>query len=1553
MKHQTKRQTFTLSALLGFGLANVLSAMPTIIQPPNTIDTDTVWDSDTNDDGEIDQIYYLDEAIFVGDFNGGGTRPTLTITPGTVIAATGSSSGTDGLDVGSLVIAQSGAINAEGTADAPIIFTSAAEAEFLYNVDVDGGGINTTKPDPLGGDADGSDGGQWGGVIILGNAPINFYNTPTNNLNSNAVEGFAQNAAGDDILYGGDDPSDNSGILRYVSIRFGGFEFAQDEEINGLTMGGVGSGTTIDHVEVVANTDDGFEWFGGTVNTSHLFALYCQDESFDIDEGHQGTHQFWFAVQSNSSDYGTEADGGNRTGAGIKTGEPLSLTKIFNATYVGATGDVDESEEGAEIGSSDSFRMKDNFAGQFHNGIFTSSGDDIFRIDDASTIAQVGVNLNFTNNLFGTPDDAETSNSGNANADAEAALLAQTGNEKDVDVQFSAVTRNAVGEVTQIDPRPQLGSPAWTNELTAGAPCPTNYRGAFGLDNWASGWTYADANGLFADAGPAPQAITIVQPPNTIDTDTTWDSDSDDDGRIDTIYYLDEAIFVGDFSGGGSRPTLTIAPGTIIAATGSSSGTDGLDVGSLVVAQTGAINAEGTPNAPIIFTSAAEAEYLYNVEIDGGGINTTKPDPIGGDADGSDGGAWGGVIILGNAPINYYNTPTNNLNSNAVEGFAQNAAGDDILYGGDVADDNSGILRYVSIRFGGFEFAQDEEINGLTMAGVGSGTTIDHVEVVANTDDGFEWFGGTVNTSHLFALYCQDESFDIDEGHQGTHQFWFAVQSNNSDYGTEADGGNRTGAGVKTGDPLSNTKIYNATYVGATGEVDESGEGAIIGSSDSFRMKDNFAGQFHNGIFTSSGDDIVRIDDASTIAQVGVNLNLTYNLFGTPDDAETSNSGNASADAEAALLAQDGNIKDATIDFSLEMRNDVGEVVKIDPRPTVATSQAWGGDLLAGAPVQVPYRGAFGTDLWVSTWTYASKEGIVSPGLLTVETPVPTFVELSTKEAITIVQPPNTIDVDTVWNSDSDGNGKVDQIFFLNEAIFVGDFSGGGTRPTLTIAPGTIIAATGSSAGTDGLDVGSLVIAQTGAINAEGTAENPIVFTSIQEAEFLCNVDIDGVDGINTIKPDPIGGDADGSDGGQWGGVIILGNAPINFYNTPTNNLNSNAVEGFAQNAAGDDILYGGDVADDNSGILRYVSIRFGGFEFAQDEEINGLTMAGVGSGTTIDHVEVVANTDDGFEWFGGTVNTSHLFALYCQDESFDIDEGHQGTHQFWFAIQSNSSDYGTEADGGNRTGAGVKTGEPLSNTMIYNATYIGATGDVDESGEGAVIGSSDSFRMKDNFAGQFHNGIFTSSGDDIFRIDDASTIAQVGVNLNFTNNLFGTPDDAETSNSGNANADAEAALLAQAGNQKDVDVQFSSVTRNVVGEVTQIDPRPKLSSPAWTNELTEGAPSPTTYRGAFGVDNWAAGWTYADANGIFTDEFVIGDPLQVVSTEFDGTSYTINFVAEAGASYKVTQSATMEGAFADVAGATLDDAPTIASISFEPAPGASKLFFRVEKVAE
>jgi hypothetical protein len=131
------------------------------------------------------------------------------------------------------------------------------------------------------------------------------------------------------------------------------------------------------------------------------------------------------------------------------------------------------------------------------------------------------------------------------------------------------------------------------------------------------------------------------------------------------------------------------------------------------------------------------------------------------------------------------------------------------------------------------------------------------------------------------------------------------------------------------------------------------------------------------------------------------------------------------------------------------------------------------------------------------------------------------------------------------------------------------------------------------------------------------------------------------------------------------------------------------------------------------------------------------------------------------------------------------------------------------------------------------------------------------------------------------------------------------------------------------------------------------IDPRPVLGSSAWGTTLTAGAPEVADYRGAFGRGNWTAGWTYADLNGIVNGPMLIErGVVELTSSSFDGTTFTINFVAEPGASYKVTQSSTLNGAFTDVAGAVLLDAPAAASISFAP-PAAAKLFFRVEKVGE
>jgi hypothetical protein len=970
------------TGLLLTGLGFVPLWGQNIIPVTSDITVDTTWDSDTDDDGTIDQIYFLDQAIFVGDLSG-NTRPTLTIEPGTVVAATGSDAGTNGLDVGTLVITREGAINADGTQENPIVFTSLDDAEQVYGLDIDGAdGVNTEVQDPI------NDGGRWGGVIILGNAPINLFDSPTNNVGENAIEGFSANAAGTDILYGGDNGADSSGVFRYVSIRFGGFEFEPDEEINGLTMGGVGAGTTIEFVEVVGNTDDGFEWFGGNVNTNNLIALYCQDESFDIDEGHQGTHQFWFALQSNLSDYGTEADGGNGTGAsGIKTGEPLTLARVFNATYVGADT------------SNSAFRLKDNFAGQFHNSIFTNTGNDLVRIDDADTAGQVGGNLNFTNNIFGTPNGNQA---GGDQADAAGDLLAQEGNLLDTDPSLSLVEEDDDGQVDRIDPRPTLGGPAWGSTLTAGAIKAANYRGAFGAENWANAWSYASSAGILVESATYPTDIEVVTVGNAIETDTTWTSDANGDGILDRIYFMPQATFVGDLSGG-TRPTLTIESGTVIAATGSDEGTNGLDVGTLVITRDGAIDASGTANSPIIFTSLEDAEFTYNLDIDGlDGITSETPDPIAG------GGLWGGVIVLGNAPINLYDSPTNNVGENSIEGFSANAAGTDILYGGDDADDSSGSLQFVSIRFGGFEFEPDEEINGLTMGGVGSGTSISNIEVVGNTDDGFEWFGGTVNTSNLFALYCQDESFDIDEGHQGTHQFWFALQSNLSDFGTEADGGNGTGSsGIKTGTPLTTAMAYNVTYVGADT------------SNSAFRLKDNYAGQFHNGIFTEIGNNLVRVDDADTAGQVGGNLCFSHNIFGS-FNADSAASGDQS-DAAAAIIAQLGNVTETDPALSALVKDEAGQAINIDPRP-MTTGPAWGSNLLSGAPTTVDYRGAFGKELWTATWSYGSNEGIVTPS----------FVEFTTPEA-TIVVKDGTVGGDLeIIGTEIDGGNFV--ITFAGEA---------------------------------------------------------------------------------------------------------------------------------------------------------------------------------------------------------------------------------------------------------------------------------------------------------------------------------------------------------------------------------------------------------------------------------------------------------------------------------------------------------------------------------------
>lgn len=304
-------------------LVNGTTTSDAISTPANTVTVDQTWMDNRATAGTTitwnkDTLYKLNGFVFVK--NG----ITLDIEEGTIIqgmAGTGASAS-------ALIVARGGKIMAEGTSSEPIIFT----------FDGDNGGTLATKR------------GQWGGLILLGKASLNSAPGETQ------IEGIpTSNALG---LYGGTDDTDNSGILRYVSIRHGGSNIGSDNEINGLTLGGVGSGTTIEYVEVIGNKDDGIEWFGGTAQGKWLIVAFCGDDGLDYDEGYRGKNQFVIVHQdANTADRGGEHDGGTSP----ETGTPYAIPHFWNVTMIGNS-------------SKKTITFRDNAGGKYHNSIFSGFG---------------------------------------------------------------------------------------------------------------------------------------------------------------------------------------------------------------------------------------------------------------------------------------------------------------------------------------------------------------------------------------------------------------------------------------------------------------------------------------------------------------------------------------------------------------------------------------------------------------------------------------------------------------------------------------------------------------------------------------------------------------------------------------------------------------------------------------------------------------------------------------------------------------------------------------------------------------------------------------------------------------------------------------------------------------------------------------------------------------------------------------------------------------------------------------------------------------------------
>ncbi|ATL48437.1 hypothetical protein COR50_15405 [Chitinophaga caeni] len=260
----------------------------------NTVVLPEIISSDYN--MQCNTLYILDGKTYVT--NGA----TLHIEPGTTIEGVKKANPDS---ASALVITRGAKIDAQGLECCPIIFTS-----------------HEANPVP----------GDWGGIVILGKAPVNQNNPAIEGINPPTVPG------GVDYHFGGNDKCDNSGILEYVRVEFAGASIAPDNELNAFTFGGVGSGTTLNHVQAYYGADDGFEFFGGTVSGKYLLSVACNDDQFDFDFGYQGRLQFVVGILDPNIDYSSNSNGiesdNNATGASVY---PRTRPIISNMTLVGTS----------------------------------------------------------------------------------------------------------------------------------------------------------------------------------------------------------------------------------------------------------------------------------------------------------------------------------------------------------------------------------------------------------------------------------------------------------------------------------------------------------------------------------------------------------------------------------------------------------------------------------------------------------------------------------------------------------------------------------------------------------------------------------------------------------------------------------------------------------------------------------------------------------------------------------------------------------------------------------------------------------------------------------------------------------------------------------------------------------------------------------------------------------------------------------------------------------------------------------------------------------------
>ena len=826
----------------------------------------------------------------------------------------------------------------------------------------------------------------------------------------------------------------------------------------------------------------------------------------------------------------------------------------------------------------------------------------------------------------------------------------------------------------------------------------------------------------------------------------------------DVVWQLSGAVIVGGDNE--NSVNLEIQAGTKVL---------GASESYLVVSRGSTIKAEGTESEPIVFTSVER------------GIGQSGAP-----------GQWGGLVLLGNAPVNTCPDLTDCAASFEVGNHS---------YGGNDEEDSSGSLKYVRVEHGGFKINDTQEMNGVSFAAVGSGTTVSHLQVHDNNDDGIEFWGGNVSVKHVVLTDNFDDSLDWTNGWTGSAQHIYIRQkTNGSNRGIEADSNSDDSV-----DPRSNPRLANITIEVAEGKNSggDDAEGILLRKSTGVMA--------HNILVKGKPDSgeclEINGDNTVTHAQAG-GLVFTHSLI---DCAEPFKNAKADAkkgttlayDVEAWFTEQDGN---------LTVASDLDGYMPNPSSPALTGGKAD----LATADSRLDnaaHIGAFNDEDWTENWTTAIHSD---------DTPVSTDLPaLTTCPAGTVSE-------------------TVNENVYADENVSLVCSISGNVTSNVTLLAGSnvlyklkdgavVVGGDNENSATLGIQAGTKIFGEAGSyiavsrgskIMAQGNKTHPIVMTSEEDV-------------IKGATPDRK----------QWGGLVLLGNGKLNTCDD---------VEDCAASFEVGDHPYGGNDNAESSGQLSYVVVKYAGFKINNTQEMNGISFAAVGSGTQVDHIQVHANGDDGVEFWGGAVNLKYVYLTDNFDDSLDWTNGWTGKVQYLYIThEDGKANRGIEADSN-----GTASAEPVSNPMLSNVT-IQPGADIsngEDFGEGILLRKAT--------AGALHNVLVqgrsrtkvdgTASGECLELTDTTGDNVTAG-DLVMTHSVIdceepfkGGPSDSLTTEDWflgeETNAVAQVSLTA-AGLPTEGEDNLLGAGKDMSAEDNFFDA--------------------TDYIGAFGTEDWTAGWTF------------------------------------------------------------------------------------------